>query len=517
MRALEELTRAAEQALAFLRSQEDVEEAEVFVSCNGILHTRLNYTSHIPCNGVEEPKSIENFGIGVQVVLRTAGEEVRRVGFGAEPSDLTLEGARSALEKARRAAVADPEFTSLPRPAGEGRRLASYHDPRVMDLSDADLVEAGWRVVRGGLRAFRTSETLQALGRSPEELALILGGDVTVLQERVAICSTAMPRVQTDESTLILSFITAMVESEGSKGSDYGAATHLEQFQGEAGEEAARNAVRGLGGVRVPGGQYRVVLGRQAVMDILDNLVLPGLSLGTFYAAASPFQGKLGKQVASSLFTLVDDGAAPGLVGSKGITCEGLPTGRTELVRDGVLVGLLANWYESQRILRDPRAREKLGVDPQEWRHAFAPRNGFRFARGGGRHFDQQPGIAPTNIIIPGNVETQEELLRLVGDGLYIGRIWYTYPVNGLRAGDFTSTVVGDSFVIRDGRLAEPIRPNTLRINDNVHNVLNAILGIGKDARPTLVWAADEIVYAPEIAVERLQVESIAEYMESAY
>jgi len=517
MLPLSELERAAREALSFLMAQEDVEEAEVFVSANGILHARLNYTSHIPSNGVEEPKSIENFGIGVQAVFRGSEGEVRRVGFGSEPSDLSLEGVRSALDKARRGAVADPEFVSLPRPTGEERRLRDYHDPRLMDLADADLVDAGWRVVRAGLRAFRSAEALSARGRSPEELALILGGDVTLLQERVAFCSSAMPQVQTDESTLVMSFITAMVESEGGKGSGYDAATHLQGFTGEAGREAAENAVRAMGGVRVPGGTYRVVLGRQAVMDILENLVLPGLSLGTFYAAASPFLGQLGKQVASPKFTLVDDGAAQGLAGSKGITCEGLPTGRTELIRDGVLVGLLCNWYESQRILRDPRAREKLGVDPQEWRHALVPRNGFRFARGGGRHFDAQPGIYPTNVLIPGDVESREDLLRLVGDGLYIGRIWYTYPVNGLRAGDFTATVIGDSFVIRDGRLAEPVRPNTLRINDNVRRALQGVLGGSREARPTLVWAADEIVYAPEIAVAALDLQPIAESMEAAY
>ena len=62
---LSQLEHAAHDGLAFLRAQEDVEEAEVFVSANGVLLTRLNYTSHIPCNGVEEPKSAVNYGVGV--------------------------------------------------------------------------------------------------------------------------------------------------------------------------------------------------------------------------------------------------------------------------------------------------------------------------------------------------------------------------------------------------------------------------------------------------------------------
>jgi hypothetical protein len=514
---LSELKKAASEGLAFLKQQEDVEEAEVFVSSNGVLLTRLNYTSHIPCNGVEEPKSLVNYGVGVQAVFRSGDSEVRKSGFGSEPSDVSLEGVRSALEKARQGAVDDPEFSTLARPTGEQRTLRDYHDPNLMQMKDADLVDAGWRVVNGGLRVFETSESLMGLVDRPEkmtELGLIIGGDTTILQERMAIASHAMPEVQTDESTLIMSFITSMVEREESKGSGYGASTTLAGFTEEPGREAARNAIAGIGGVRLPTGDYKVVFGREAVMEILHYIVVPGLEAGIFYAQGSPFMGKLSQQIASENLTIVDDGAAKGLVGAKGITCEGLPTGRTELIKDGRLVGLLANHYESQRLQRDAAAKEKLGVDPKDAASALVPRNGFRFARGGGRHFSTQPGIHATNVVVPGEIESTEEMCRLVGNGIYVGRIWYTYPVNGLRAGDFTGTVVADSYVIKDGKLAEPVKPNTLRINENVHNFLNGVIGVAKEGKPTLVWAADEIVYAPEIAVEKVHIDAIAEYME---
>ncbi|MFB3052486.1 MAG: TldD/PmbA family protein [Dehalococcoidia bacterium] len=515
---LPDLEKSVREGLAYLKAQEDVEEGEVFVAANGVLLARLNYTSHIPCNGVEEPKSVENYGVGVQAVFKADGEKLRRIGFGSETSDISVEGVRSALEKARGGAVADPEFYTLARPTAEQRKLKSYHDPRVLDIKDADLVDAGWRVVNGALRVFQTSEPLGNLVERPEklgELGLIVSGDVTILQERMAVASYAMPEVQTDESAAIMSFITSMVEREGSKGSGYEATTRLDGFTDEAGREAALAAIATIGGVRLPSGDYRVVFGRQATMEIMHYIVLPGLSTGMFYAVASPFMGQMGQQVASAKFNIHDDGAAAGLVGSKGITCEGLPTGRTELIKDGKLVGLLSNHYETQRLLSDPKGKEKLGVDPKANASAFVPRNGFRFARGGGRHFDAQPGIHPTNILLPGEVESTESMCRLVGDGIYIGRIWYTYPVNGLRAGDFTGTVVGDSYVIRDGKLAEPLKPNTLRINENIRNVLNGVIGVSKKGKPTLVWAADEIVYAPEMAVEKVRLDSIGEYMET--
>jgi PmbA protein len=106
------------------------------------------------------------------------------------------------------------------------------------------------------------------------------------------------------------------------------------------------------------------------------------------------------------------------------------------------------------------------------------------------------------------------DLAARVGNGLYVGRIWYTYPINGLRAGDFTCTVVGDSFVIRDGRIAAPLRANTIRINDNVTRLLGAVLGTTKDPRGTPLWAADEVVYAPAVAVSGVHVDAIAGFME---
>ena len=73
---------------------------------------------------------------------------------------------------------------------------------------------------------------------------------MTILQERMAIASHAMPEVQTDESTLVMSFITSMVEREEAKGSGYGASTTLAGFSDEPGREAAQAAIAGIGGVR---------------------------------------------------------------------------------------------------------------------------------------------------------------------------------------------------------------------------------------------------------------------------
>jgi PmbA protein len=279
---------------------------------------------------------------------------------------------------------------------------------------------------------------------------------------------------------------------------------------------AVKSALHSVGGKEIESGSYPVLLGPQAVADIVNNVLLPSLRLDMFYAGNSTYQGKLGEMITSELLSIYDHGSGKGLAASKGITCEGLPTGKTELITNGRLTGLLSNDYETKRILRDEKAYDKLGVDPLTWQTAIAPRNGFRFGQGGGRNHASLPSIAPTNVVIEGqNAHTVEELLKKVTRGIYVGRIWYTYPINGLKAGDFTATIVGDSYLIEDGKLSDPLKPNTVRINDTVHSVFNHLTGVENRGTGVVLWAADEVIYAPHLALSQLNMSNIADFVQS--
>ena len=413
----------------------DVIEAEVFASASRALLARLNYTSHIPCNGVEEPKSTESAGLGIRLVLR--GPAGPLVGFGAEPGDLGPDGVRRAIARARRAAVADPDFRGLPRPDGPGPAPATRVDPDLLALRDEELVEAGWRVVDAGLRAFLASSRLADLAGDEaglRRLGLILGGDVGIVQDRMAIASTAMPDPRTDESAAITASVTAMVEAHAAKGTGWSAGTRLADFTGEAGADAARAAIEAIGGERVPSGEYAVVFGPQPVADLLSFLVVPACRADAFHASSTPFLGRLGQPVAVPSLSVYDDGAGPGLAASRRITDEGLPTGRTDLIRGGKLVGSPGELVRGPAPAPRPGPRREARRRRAEAEPALVARNGFRPSASGGRAFDAVPTIAATNVVVEGAEATgRDELLRCVGHGLYIGRIWYTYPVNGLR------------------------------------------------------------------------------------
>jgi PmbA protein len=198
MKELKELEQSVQAAITFLKSQPEVKSAQVFASANSRLCTRLNYTSHIPCNGLEEPKSTGDYGIGIHIVMD--GPDGKKTGFGSEERDLSVEGVRLAFGKAKQGAVVDPEFRSLPQPIGQKRSLFNYHDPMIMSIADEGLVEAGWKILDGAIGSFSGSGTLKhAASRGTlGDLGLIVGGDLTMLRERMAVASYEMPEIQSD-------------------------------------------------------------------------------------------------------------------------------------------------------------------------------------------------------------------------------------------------------------------------------------------------------------------------------
>lgn len=506
MKTVQELEQAVEKAIAQLRHEKDVTDVQVMAAANGHKLSRFNFTSHIPSNGVEEPKATSDFGIGVTAVFADGS-----VGTGSAESSLDEAGVREALKKARDAAVKDPDFVSLPQAEFGKRVLHDYHDPKLMEISDEDFVLLSWDVLKRGVH---TCHEIPG-GITLKDARVIISGDIQVVRERMAIGGYAFPSVESDQSSMAVTSITAMIEAAEAKGTGFFAGRSLEELT-MGGPNAARSAIRSaiqtMSGVRIPSGSYTVVFGPQATSELIHNLVTPGLTVDGFFAEMSPFSGAFLQEISSPHLSVYDDGGNPKFMGAKAITCEGLPTGKVELIRDGKLVGLLASHYAYQRILRDNEGARKLGVAPQEHKDAIAPRNGFRFSTGAGRHFGAEPSTSPANTIITsGNPVSLNGLLAGIKHGVYIGRMWYVYPINGPRAGDFTGTVVGDSYLIENGSLTTPLKPNVVRVNDNIKNLLRKITGVSDRLHPVNLWAADEAMYAPDIRIEGVRLDAIAE------
>jgi PmbA protein len=494
MRALVELKSFTREAARILAREKDLASYEIYCATAENRIARLSYTSDILSRGLEEFKSLHADGFQLRVAMRRDPHEV---GASFEAGDFTADSIRDAIRRARSAAVVDPHFSGFPAvPLG---KLAASEKSDLARVGDSAIAAAAWDVLNGALAAFAKRP---AQPRT-EQPGLIIGGDVSVIRDRIAIFNSNFAEIRTDESAYFNASVTSIVESLDAKGTATALGDSAAAMRRDArilGRDAVRRALALSHGARPKAGKFRVVLGPQPVAEILNYMVMGSLTTGSFHAASSAYHAKFGAPVMDARLSLADDPTFRAGAIRRRITCEGIPTGRVDLIRSGKLVGLLSNFYDTHRLLTDEHRAEKLGSTAPA-KIDFPPLSGYRLGEGGGRRFDASPGTAGTNVVMRARVGvTEDALVRTVGDGIYVGRIWYTYPINGQRAGDFTCTVSGDSYVIRGGKIAEPLAPNCLRINANIAQVFEHPIALGARPRAATVWGSPEAYYVPAIA-----------------
>ena len=491
------------ESAGILAREPDLASFEIYAASSESRIARLNYTSDIPSRGLEEFKSLHADGFQVRIAMRRDPHEV---GTAFEAADLSRDSVHQAIRRARSAAVVDPHFPGFPPESRKGVG-ASPDKNDLAKVADSAIAAAAWDVLGGALETFANRGSKKPAASQIERPGLIIGGDVSVIRDRIAVFNSNFAEIRIDEAAHFNASVTSIVESADAKGTANtlgGSIAAMRAAASVLGRDAVLRAL-GLGhGVRPASGTFRVVLGPQPIAEILNYMVMGSLTTGAFYAASSAYQGKFGERVMDSRLSLIDDPVYRAGAMRRRVTCEGIPTRRLEMIRDGQLDGLLSDFYDSNRLITDEHRAEKLGP------HApaqldFPPLNGYRLGESGGRRFDASPGAAGTNVVMRTRAGLSDrELIRTVGDGIYIGRVWYTYLINGQRAGDFTCTVSGDSFLIRNGEISEPLAPNCLRINANISEVFLNPLAVGSRPRPATVWGSPEAYYVPALAAERI-------------
>lgn len=76
--------------------------------------------------------------------------------------------------------------------------------------------------------------------------------------------------------------------------------------------------------------------------------------------------------------------------------------------------------------------------------------------------------------------------------------------MGGYSSGIITGTAIAECYMIKDGKLGDPILPNTLRIGDNIGEMAKNIIGVGNNQVPTILWASDEVTHAPWVAIDNV-------------
>jgi TldD protein len=219
-------------------------------------------------------------------------------------------------------------------------------------------------------------------------------------------------------------------------------------------EEALRQALVNLGSVPAPAGEMTVVLGPGWPGVMLHEAVGHGLEGDFNRKKTSAFSGRIGERVSAKGVTVVDDGTLPDRRGSLTIDDEGMPSGYTVLIEDGILKGYM----------QDRLNARLMGV--------AATGNGRR------ESFAHAPLPRMTNTYMLAGSHDPQEIMRSVKRGLYA--VNFGGGSVDITSGKFVFSA-SEAYLIEDGKVGPAVKGATLI--GNGPDAMTKVTMIGNDLK----------------------------------
>jgi len=416
LRIAEEVVRLAEQA--------GVSEAEALVVSGESALTRFA-NSEIHQN-VDASEAFVN--------LRVA--RGRRVGV-ASTGRTDADGLRELVERAAEIAANVEEledWAGLPEP----------------DARAVEPVAAAWSEGTGGATPELRAEGVRAVIAAADAEGVTAFGSFSTDAEAVAVANSKGIRVAERRTSSQLLTVTMGPDN----GTGYAEDCSVDATRIDAaalGREAAERARASANPVDLEPGDYPVVLNHYAVVDLLDMLGYLGFSALAVAEDRSFYEP--GKQVASPLVTITDDGRDP----------IGLP------------MGFDAEGVAKQRlVLLDRGACRDLAFDAQT-----AARAGRR-STGHGLPAPNTYGPFPINMAMAPGEASLDELIGGLDRGLLVTRFHYTNPVYPKRV-VITGMTRDGTFLVEGGKVVGPVR--NLRFTMSYLDALAGVEAVGRERR----------------------------------
>ena len=216
-------------------------------------------------------------------------------------------------------------------------------------------------------------------------------------------------------------------------------------------EQAAKHAVALLSAPQVKGGEYTVVLD-PVLAGVFVHEAFGHLSEADFVYENDRMREimVLGKRFGHADLNIVDSAAMPGLRGSYKYDDEGVPASKTYLIREGILVGRLHSRETAAKMKEKPTGNARA-ID-----------------------YHYPPIVRMTNTYIEPKSASFEDIISDIKEGVYV-KNWY----GGTTSMEMFTFSAGEAYMIRQGKLAEPLRPVVL--TGNVFTTLMNIDALGND------------------------------------
>lgn len=200
-------------------------------------------------------------------------------------------------------------------------------------------------------------------------------------------------------------------------------------------KETAQTAIKFLTAKECPSGKMPVVIGNGFGGVLFHEACGHPLEATSVAKKLSVFSDKIGQQIASSVVTAVDDGTIENGWGSNNIDDEGNKTQKTVLIKNGILQSYLVDDFNGRRM-----GQKGNGACRRE-------------------SYKYEPTSRMSNTYIDNGKSTPEEIIKSTKLGLY-AKSFAGGSVNPA-TGEFNFGC-SEAYIIRDGKIAEPVRGATL-------------------------------------------------------
>jgi PmbA protein len=276
---------------------------------------------------------------------------------------------------------------------------------------------------------------------------------------RVAIASTTGVDLTYERTDAWVVSVTLAVEGDETQtGFSFTIARGLDQLAWEPiADEAVDRAVQMLGAAKPETAKVPVILDPFAASSFLG--VLAGaLNADNVLKGRSLFADMVGEEVGAPAFTLIDDGRRADGPGACPFDGEGVPSGRTELFRGGVLNGFLHSTYTAHRAGAGQRSTGN------------AKRGGYKSA----------PGVGTSNFFVDAGDRSVDALRTDAAGGVLIMDVSGVHSGANPISGEFSVGATGRR-IDAGGGLGEPLREMT--IASTLPEMLQGVRAVGSDLR----------------------------------
>ncbi|MBD3406764.1 MAG: hypothetical protein GF411_11675 [Candidatus Lokiarchaeota archaeon] len=449
-RLTEELLEIAEKAVRKAESH-GAEQAEAYIGSS------KSFSIEVENNTIKTASEIRDAGCGIRAIVNKA------IGFAyvttIQDSDI-LEIAERAVKIAK-AAIPDPEFVSLPSYSGKYPVVDGLFDSEIRDIEPDYAADIIMRTV---------DSSIQAAGKADIAVESTLNASHS---QRAVANSIGIAQFTASTSFYVYSYPTVKMNDDQTSSYEYQITRKLSEIDPErVGSKATNQALAGLGGKIIEGGELPVILTPLAVATVLGSGFASAINAEEVQYGRSYIQDHLGDEIASDKLNIVDNAILNQGIGSRPYDAEGYPSQKTTILENGVLKSLLHNSYTAYK-----GSVENTG-------NAARP------------SYSGTPFISSSNFIVSPGRGTLDDLVSEIDRGVICQ---YTADSPNLTTGELSAMIM-EGFYIENGEIVHPVK-NTL-IGINMIDLLKRVHRIGADVRK-----ASSIV-SPSLVIESARVTS---------